>query len=117
MVIGCAKSLLEGTLPNLQNVDSLQWQALNMRNKLNMAPGSTQCTSTLHGTDLDERGHRTNAAQVPKERICNIALSLSVISVVGNSLLQINQFFMGFFFPSEPKNLIQLCHNMAKSAH
>jgi hypothetical protein len=38
-----------------------------MRNKLNMAPGGlTQCTSTLHGTNLDERGHRTNAAQAPK---------------------------------------------------
>jgi hypothetical protein len=61
MVISCAKSLLEGTLLNLQNVDSLQWQAINMHNKLNMAPGLTQCTSTLHGTDLDERGHRTNA--------------------------------------------------------
>jgi hypothetical protein len=74
-----------------------------MHNKLNMAPGLTQCTSTLHGTDLDERGHKTNAAQAPKERICNIVLSLSVISVVVNSLLQITSFLWDSFFLQNPK--------------
>jgi hypothetical protein len=82
-----------------------------------MAPGSTQCTSTLHGTHLDERGLRTNADQEPKERICNIALSLSVISVVVNSLLQITSFVWDFFFSLRTQNLIQLCHNLAQSIH
>jgi hypothetical protein len=69
-----------------------------------MALGSTQCTSTLHGTDLDERGLRTNADQEPKERICNnIALSLFVISVAANSLLQITSFLWDFFSPQNPK--------------